>query len=257
MHNSKRRLIRADILACALVFVALAVQGSYIIGPSAAIFPSTTVPGFVQTAEAHTAATPTNLSVSFGALPKLGDVVIVAVDTGAGSIATNLSASVTDNQGNTYSRMVAQPFTGNTTGVTGLWCGAVTISGGTYTVTVTSASNVQVGIMILEYGNTTCNGDKMAGAASGTSPYNCGSVTTQNAKDLLLTFLFNPAAAGTITYTAPTNFTIRQSQTVAANGQTMAIAEQVVNATATYTPTFTASQNLANSECITAAILSR
>lgn len=252
MHNS--RLCRVT----ALVLIAFHLNASYIIGPrSVPITPSIGTPVFVQTAEAHQTVT-ADLPVSFASLPAINHVVIVGIAVANGSVTGNLDGTVTDNQGNSYARMSIQPANGNSNGVISLWCTVVTVSSGTYTVTVASNVGAQKGIMILEYSATSCNPDKSAGVNTGTSPYGCGSITTKNPNDLLLAFLLvAPLATGTVTFTAPAGFTIRQQFGTTTSGLPMAIADQVVAAVNTYTPTFGASQNLASTQCSTTAVISQ
>lgn len=253
------KIARADVLTCALVFVAMAMQASYIIGPTAKpITPSTGTPLFVQTAEAHQTGTTSPLSVSFGSLPAVSNVVIVGGANAAGAAAANLEGTVTDNQGNSYTRLAAFPVSGVTTSVATFWCAVATVSSGTFTVSIASNAATQKAIMVLEYAHTSCNPDKAAGASGATSPYSCGSFTTNNAKDLLLALVLPAVAAtGTVTFTAPAGFMVQQSQGVVANGLPMAVADQVVSAVGTFTPTFSASENLANTPCILAAMISQ
>lgn len=251
MHNSK--------IALLALAAALSVRASYIVGPSAAspVFPTTGTPAFVQAAEAHTAATPTNLSGSFASLPVVSHAVIVQVLTGGLSGTDDQTTQVTDNQGNAYSRLRQGPATqAGSPPRTNLWCGIVATSAGTFTVTATNSSNSFFGLLLLEYSGTSCNEDQANGAVTSTSPYNCGSITTRNAKDLVLVTLQTQGSTGTITFTPPTGFTTRTSQGVAASGQTGAIADKIVSATATFTPTWTASQNITSSPCILVALLS-
>jgi hypothetical protein len=258
MHNFKAWRTAAFLLL--LVAVAFVVQGSYIIGPTGAppITPSTGTPVFVQTAEAHQTGTASPLSVSFGSLPAVNNVVIVAGVNVAGGATGNLEGIVTDNQGNAYSRVTAFPLNGATVAVAQFWCSPVVVSGGTFTVSIASSAASQKGIMVLEYSHTSCNPDKTAGASGATSPYSCGSATTINAKDLLLTSVVpTNGATGTVTFTAPAGFTIRQSQGVVANGVPMAVADNIVSAVGTFTPTFGASQNLASTVCLFTAMVSQ
>jgi len=263
MPNSEKRpavLVLSDprtlrrvlvLLAC----LAFALQGSYIVGPtSSSITPSTGNPAFVQAVEAHTAGTPTNLSVSFGSLPVVAHVVIVGVVSGPGP--ADHTAQVTDNQANGYSRLLIQPNIAGTVQRADLWCAPVATSTGTFTATVTFSTNTLMGIFALEYSGTTCNMDKAAAANTNTSPYNCGSITTVNAKDLVLAFLGTNPALAAVTYTAPTGFTIRKSQTDPTLGLTGSIADKIVSGTATFTPTYTATQNVVTSPCITSALIS-
>lgn len=246
-------------IAAVLMLVLVAgTQGSYIIGPTAhPITPSTGIPVFVQTAEAHQTAA-SDLSASFASLPTINNVVLVGIAVSGGGATGDLDGKVTDNQGNSYARLSIQSPNGGSVGVISLWCAVVTISSGTYTVTVASNAAAQKGIMILEYSATSCNPDKVDGINTGTSPYGCGSITTKNPKDLLLAFLLVvPGATGTVTFTAPAGFTVRQQFGTAASGLPMAIADQAVTVVNTYAPTFGASQNLASSQCSTTAIISQ
>lgn len=241
----------------AMVLVALGLKASYIIGPTASpLTPTLGTPGFVQTTEAHSTGAGL-LSASFGSLPAINNIVVVGVATAGGGVTGNLELKVSDNQGNAYSQFGAQPAFGISTGVVTLWCSPVLVSSGTFTVSADGNSVNQRGILMNEYSHANCNPDRSVGAASGTSPYSCSSLTTKNAKDLLLTFLLVPAIAGTVTFTAPASFTLRNSQPTVANGLTIGLADDIVSSIATYTPTFAASQNVVNSECAFAALLSQ
>jgi hypothetical protein len=241
-------------LRIALILTAVwigVMSASYLVVPPSPIFPSTGIPALVQAVEAHTTGTPTSLSVSFGSLPALANVVIVA------AFGNSIGASnvlVSDNQNNAYSKLIAPASTDQ---LVALWCTPVTASSGTYTATVTDSLNSLIGIFALEYSATSCNMEKSGRAFTSTSPYNCGSFTTINAHDLLLVLLGTTGSTGTITYTAPSGFTIEKSQGVAATGQTAAIADKIVSATATFTPTFSASQNIASTPCLSVALLSK
>lgn len=241
-----------NISLAVLLLTAFSLRGSYILQPGAsAISPTIGTPAFIQAVEAHSAATPTTLSVSFGVLPVTKHVVVVGI---IGTVLGATGVKVTDNQANGYSELTGLASGSNT--IPGLWCAPVLTSSGTFTVTVTASTNVIVGMFAIEYSGTSCNLDKSAATLSNTSPYNCGSLTTQNAKDLLITLLNTRGSTGTITFTAPTGFTIEKSQGVAATGETGAIADQIVSATATYTPTFGASQNISSTPCLAVALLS-
>lgn len=240
---------------------ALAMQGSYIICQPTPIFPSTGTPSLIQAVEAHNAGTPSSLAVSFGSLPATANVVVAGMIVGNASTgAIEQGNVVTDNQANNYVRLVQTPASSvGTVPRVSFWCTIVTASSGTFTVTGTINGNDTMGMFALEYAGTTCNPDKLTGGSpvSDTSPYSCGSFTTSNAHDLLLTFLFTNASTGTITFTAPTGFTIEKSQTASASGRTGAIADEIVAATNTFTPTFAANQNLTASPCAFVALLSK
>ena len=252
MHNSK--LWQAASLL--ILILAIGLQGSYIIGPTTSpITPSTGIPKFVQTAEAHQTTIGT-LSASFGSLPQINNAVFVAATaTGGSPVDQNLELKITDNQGNAYVKVASYQFTADPE--VSLWCSIALTSSGTYTVTADSNSLTAKGIMLLEYSATTCNPDKTTFAQSAASPYSCGSFTTQNTNNLLLTVLgVGSGGTGTITFTAPTGFAIKNSFGVVASGNPMAVADEVVSTAGTFTPTFGASQNRATTQCVFAAMIS-
>lgn len=248
----------------ALTLIAFRLNASYIIGPTgpSPITPSLGTPKFIQSAEAHTATTPTSLSVSFGSLPAVGDVVVVFGANGDdGDVKNGLTLVVTDNQGtghgNGYTRLQMNPTGSGSQPRVSMWCAPVTTSSGTFTVTETADSNLVPGIMVLEYSGTSCNLDRWAEAVGATSPYNCGSITTVNPKDLVLVAITAGGSTGTVTFTTPTGFTSRVSQTSAAAGVVAAIADDIVSAVNTFTPTYGTGQNHATTPCAVAALLSQ
>lgn len=254
MHNSKSWWLAV----LAVLLLAVGLPGSYIVGPTShPITPSTGTPSFVQTAEAHTTGGG-SLSVSFGSLPAISNVVIVGVALSA-SAAGSLQGTINDNQNNPYVRVNNFPINGAATAVTSFWCAVVTTSSGTFTVTLPNTTSATLrGIMIFEYANTSCNPDKSTGASGATSPYSCGSITTINAKDLLLTAVApTNGAAGTVTFTPPAGFTIRNSFGTVASGLPFAVADDIVSVANTYSPTFGASQDLASTPCILTAMISQ
>ena len=241
-----------------LMFLALALRASYIVqpAPSQPIFPSTTTASLVQSAKNQTASTPTSLSVNFGSQPAVGDIVVAGGVTD--SSAQDASLIMSDNQNGSYVRLNMTPnSSAATTQRSSLWCAPIVASSGTYTVTATVPINTFIGIFVLEYHNGTCNPDKLTGASTNTSPYNCGSFTTSNANDILVTMLNIDGASATPTFTAPSGFTIQQQQTVVASGIPAAIADQITSATAAFSPTWTSNKNQALSPCSFVALLSK
>lgn len=274
MPNSEKRPVLGDVLLrnprtlrrvlVLAICLAFALQGSYIIGPTgpSPITPSLGTPTFVQAKEAHTTLTPTSLAVSFTALPIVGDIVIVFGANGAdGDTSNGLTLSVTDNQGsgngNGYARLQMNPFTTGSQPRASLWCAPVVVSSGTFTITETAGSNLVPGIMALEYSGTSCNLDRWAQAVGSTSPYSCGSITTNNPKDLILAAITAGGSTGLITFTAPASFTIRESQTNSVLGVVGAIADNIVSAVNTFTPTWGTGQNHTLTPCSVVALLSR
>ena len=245
--------------ALLLLILAIGVQASYIIGPPPAIFPSTSTPVFIQAATPNASGSSTTSSSSFSALPVIAHAVMVGVTTVSGTIATQQLSTVSDNQGNTYSRMTDAG--GNTTNTHGSWwCGVVTVSSGTFTVTVTNLAAVFQGILPLEYSGMSCNQDRNANAITSTSPYNCGSITTVNAKDVVFAFFALADGGGApnpVTYTPSAGFTIRSSLTDANKIPIGSVADDVVSTAGTFTPTMTSNTASANNPCITVAMLSK
>lgn len=255
MHSFRRYLKPWDLVVILLLGFTVWVQGSYIIGPPGfgPIFPSTGIPSFVQSKFNVTAAA-TSIAVSFTTLPAITNVVIVGLESGTG----NTAESVTDNQGNAYSKLTKIPADLAAGAHGTMWCAPVVVSAGTFTITGTTSSIVH-SIFILEYKNGTCNLDVLSGAAGSTSPYSCGSLTTRNANDLIVAFLaFQWGGGGTITYTAPSGFTIRESQT---DGATFlaagSIADKIVSATGTFNGTYsTGGKDNVSQGCMQVALLS-
>lgn len=243
-----------------LALLAVALRASYINQPSTggANTPSTQTPVFVQAAEAHTAATPTSLAVNLASLPAVGNIVVFGIGTG-GAATDAGNAIAVDNQGNSYGRMTMFPLNNGSVPRASLWCTVVAHSSGTFTITGQLPTNEVIGVVAAEYSATTCNPDQVQKAwAGGTSPYACGAgIATQNAKDLLLSFVVAGAATGTTTFTAPTGFTIRVSQTAAASGVVLSLADDIVSATSTFNPTYGTGQNHASTPCAFAGLISR
>ena len=243
-----------------LALFAFALRASYINQPSTggANTPSTQTPAFVQAVEAHTAATPTSLGVNMSTQPVVGNVIIFAIGTG-GAATDAGNAKATDNQGNSYTRLSMFQLNNGSVPRASLWCGVVAHSSGTFTVTGTLPTNELIGVAAAEYSGSTCNPDQVQFASvGGTSPYACGAgIATQNAKDLLLTFITAGGATGTTTFTAPTGFTIRVSQVAAASGVVLSLADDIVSATGTFNPTYGTGQNHASTPCVFAGLMSR
>lgn len=226
---------------------------SYLIAPATPIFPSSSIPAFIQSKQA-TGNTVTSLAASFSSLPKVGNIVIAAVATNG---INDQTQNVVDNQGNSYSRLMLIP--NNLTAATrgSLWCGVVKASSGTFTVTESTVTANSPLLLLGEYKNGTCGIDTSSSAIGNTSPYSCGSITTRNANDLLIAFLeFNFGGGGTVTYTPPTGFTARESQTNGALIPGGSFADDIVSATGTFASTYGTSQNNINEPCLQVALLS-
>jgi len=251
-------------VVCALLSIAFGLKASYIIGPTgpSPITPSLGTPKFIQAVEAHAIVGLSSLSVSFGSLPAVGDVVVViGLTANSGASDSDLTLVVTDNQatgnGNGYTRLqIDQNTTGNV-GRVSMWCAPVTTSTGTFTITETASLVMLPGIFALEYSGTSCNMDRFAIAQGATSPYSCGSITTVNANDLVLAAILAASATGTTTFTGPTGFVIRKSQTDSTVGNVAAVADDIVSSVGTFTPTYGTGQNHANTPCTVAALLSQ
>jgi hypothetical protein len=200
----------------------------------------------------------TSQAVSFsGGSPTVGAAVIVGVALGTTGPFANIG--ITDNQGNAYSEImkIGNPTGGQLNGFTSLWCAIAQTSSGTFTVTAAYPSGLSGNFMtlsVISYKGLSCNQDKNGAALTSSSPYNCGSFTTQNANDLLVTALGNFTSSGTITYTQPTGFTLQEQQNNGSVSELLAYADLIVSSTSTYTPTWGQSVNAA-SGCVLSALM--
>lgn len=148
---------------------------------------------------------------------------------------------VVDNQTNGYSRLLMfQNDTASTNPRIALFCGVVRVSSGTFTITGSTIAAGSKWLAAKEYKNGTCNQDVPQVAAIGnTHPYSCGSLTTGNANDIVIAIVGQSfGGGGTNTATAPTGFTVIQTQT---NGNVVAtgsFAEKITSATGTFNGTY-------------------
>lgn len=230
----------ASFAAAGLILASLSLRGSYLIVPSL-IFPSSSTPAAGPSSPAGAQGTGVNVSVTLTPLPTVGSVVVV----GFVGVSTGQSFKVTDNQasgGNAYSWLyLFQNDQSLTNPKVAVFCGVVKASSGTFTIT---ANSVVAGsgkfVAAKEYKNGTCNLDAVSpGAIGNTHPYSCGSLTTTNAKDILIAFVGQSfGGGGTNTATAPAGFTVIATQ---ANGNLVAtgsMADQITAATGTFNGTY-------------------
>lgn len=176
----------------------------------------------------------TSLSATFSSTPTVGNIIIVGAETGNNTIGVYL---VTDNQSptNVYPLMNILPL--NSAISAQLYCGIVKRSTGTFTITITPNSSQVSTLFIIEVSGSGCVPDQISSASGTTSPYSCGTITTQDATTNYLVTVINNNGGGTVNYTAPTGFTKEQEQT---NGgaQSGAIADMIVSGTGTFSPTW-------------------
>ena len=206
-------------------------------------------PALVQnTAPCFSTSAVLSETCSFSTLPTVGDVVVVGYSLGT---STTGVTKVTDNQTNGYVMEDDQPQNGSQ--ASAFWCSVVQVSSGTFTVTVTPNGNQYVSMVLLEYSGVSCNPDTAPVAATNaTSPFTCGSITTTVATDVLLTWA-NNNGGGTVTYTAPTGFTLEEQQSNGSTAQSGAIADQITSSTGTFSPTWTISVNT-TTQCVLVAL---
>jgi hypothetical protein len=204
----------------------------------------------------NTSATNTE-TVTFGSTPTVGNTIVVGISANEGGCGTTLVADNQAGLGNVYVRVnFWQSGCGNSMVEASIWCAPVIASTGTFIVTAnagnpTGATGSFFTLFALEYSGLSCNGDQVAGATTASSPYNCGSITTKNANDLLVAIL-DLNAGGTTTATVSSGYTIQLQQ----NAPTSEIgfyADQIVTSTLTTAPTFTSSSS-ATSNCIVTAL---
>lgn len=189
----------------------------------------------VQTATASNNNTPT-VSVNFTATPTVTDTVLVGVVSNGGACGIQ---QLTDNQagnGNVYARLIfAAQGCGTGTNEASLWCAPVQFSSGTFTITASQApNNGFITVFAVEYSGLSCNGDQAAFGVTAASPYACGTYTTTNANDLLVSVL-SLNSNSTATATPPTGYTTQVSQTNPAV-EIGFYADQVISSTAPQVP---------------------
>lgn len=210
--------------------------------------PSPGTPTFIQAKTAFSTTGVSTQTVTFDAAPTVGNVVIVAVLTSTNQIGID---HVLDNHGNPQYIGLMRKFDSGSLGAN-LFCTPVYATGGTFTISSTSLGTLFQTVLAAEFSGTNCKLDNNAGVASATTPYDCGSYVTQNAKDLLLAVINNNNPL-TVTFTAPTGFTQIAAVTNGAVAQPGALAYQVVSATSTYDPQYVTSTNV-GSVCIGSAL---
>lgn len=166
----------------------------------------------------------------------VGNAIIVAAVWNS----STATASISDNQGNTYITDLGPVTHSSFARRCQIWS-ALNVKGGPTTVTVTFSESVTNSVAIHEYSGlaTSAAKDQPAFADSGTTPSTSldsgPTPTTTQAKELLFGFGcggvdLNVSAAGT-------NYTLRQSRTNPAPG--LGTEDLVVSATGTYRAIFT------------------
>ena len=185
-----------------------------------------------------------NISATFAAQPAAGNTIVVG-DVCYGPSGCPIS-SVTDNFGNTYSKIgPTATYGGPTANITNvvLYCATGIATGGSFTVTVAqgNSSGGDSNLYIAEYSGASCNVDQSAsgsltGGTATTLLQTASTPTTTNASDLLVA-VGGASTGGTAT--AGTAFTLRQ------NGSGVAeyggFEDRVVSATGAYSGSMTLS----------------
>lgn len=191
--------------------------------------------GFIQSSECQSASGVTSYSCSLASLPAVGNAVIVVVGFTYGSNGNIAFGAVSDNQsGNTYTNLA------NSTGSYAAVALAGTVvmgSSGTFTVSAAASANGSAGILsiiVAEYSGVTLTIDGTAVSGDG-DPF--GTVTTTNAKDVILAGISADRSVTNTYWTAASGFTQRYpSSNLGVN--TVGLQDQFVSATNTYSPAF-------------------
>lgn len=190
-------------------------------------------------------------SVTLAATPTVGNVIILGIVSSGGNCGIS---TVTDNQagtGNVYSRVIFQ--CASQTNEASVWCAPVLFSSGTFTVSAAEAVNNFATLFAVEYSGLSCNGDQVSENITAASPYSCGSFTTNNANDLLVSVLsLNSSSAASAT--PPSGYTTQLSQT-APSQEIGFYADLIVTSTTAQTPIWTsATPPFGNIPCAAAAL---
>jgi hypothetical protein len=195
-------------------------------------------------------------TVTFSSTPTVGNTVIVGISADEGGCGTTL---VSDNQaglGNVYVRVnFWQSGCGNSMDEASLWCAPVVAATGTFTITAhagnpTGSTGSFFTLFAVEYSGLSCNGDQVAAATTLASPYGCGSITTNNASDLLIALLdLNNGSTTTATVSAGYTIQLQQNNPASEIGF---YADQIVSSTLTTAPTFTSTATATGNCTVTA-----
>ncbi len=207
----------------------------------ASAFPADATIALVQVKSAFNTSASTTQAVTFTSTPTVGNTIVVGV-----SASTSAQLIGTDNKGNFYSLAIQH---NNGSVAAAILCAAVFTSSATFTVTITTASAF-ISVFAAEYSGLSCAVDNGGFATTGSSPYACGTYTTFNANDLLVSVI-DINGGTTLTYTAGTGYTVQMSQT-SSTGQPGAYEDQIVSATGAQAPTISSNTN-ATSSCASAA----
>ncbi len=199
------------------------------------------IPAFIRSTGKRRVAANNTASLQFATLPALGNTVVVrtAVSTPLGGV-----VSVADNQGHTYTSAVESPSVGIAKNVAGIWFTRVTVSSGTFVVTVSSsglAASTYITIEASEYSGLASSPLDQTATNSGTSanPTSGTTAATSIANELVVPVV---TAVNFVTYTwgvPATGYTERVLETDGLTWMPIEGAEKVVSSTGTQAATWT------------------
>lgn len=176
----------------------------------------------------------TSISSSWTGATTTGNTIVVGVAI-TNAVTLGTVTSVTDTQGNTYTKAVSQAGTAVKVVDTELWY-ATKITGGAGSVTVNLPINA-VSIYAREYSGVYNTLDKTSSALGSSSAINSGTTATTTKANELLVMCTGDETGGTQTYQAAGNFGDMVGTTTTATGVSMS--DAIVSATGAQTGTQT------------------
>lgn len=147
---------------------------------------------------------------SFGSPPTVGNTIVVGVS------GNNSTGGCTDNQSNTYTKQFTDA---GALAKVEVFTAPVSTSSGTFTVTCGTVGFTYYTMLATEFSglnNASIFDSSASGAENTTSPFDCGTITTTNASDMLFSVLENSTGAST-TFGAGSGFAIATSVGIAAS----------------------------------------
>lgn len=159
----------------------------------------------------HSSGVSTSYTIDFDSTPTPGSTVVVMCGGQLG-IPGASTATVTDNQGNTYTQLVLQSG-GNCLGA--IFACANVAATGTFTITVTyDQQQVHNNFIIEEWAGMpatlSTDGSSHSSGNNNGATQSCGTLTTANADDVLFAFVINNGNSP-LNETAPSGYTLDQS----------------------------------------------
>lgn len=187
---------------------------------------------FVKSSTQGSCGSAASCSSSFGTLPSAGNTVFVIVSCWNGSADCNVS-SITDNQGNTYTKTCVTDTAGNSQICIG-YDFVIGSPSGTFTVTANAAASTAYELIALEYAPLASVDVTKSDIYPASSTADTGvSASTAVANELSICATAVSAGDTNINITTPTGYTRRGVQQDASTTIGLEVSTKVLSATGT------------------------